>query len=88
MINYASSGNGHERIWGVFPEWPMGTDCKSVFQLSVVRIHPRSSNKKNPNLFPIEKGSDFLFSGLRMAMLPWTAWGNLMLCQTVSQQQI
>ena len=54
-----SSGNGHEKNMGVFPSGQWGQTVNLLLSASVVRIHPRPPNKKNPNLFPIGEGFGF-----------------------------
>ena len=44
---------------GVFPSGQWGQTVNLLLSASVVRIHPRPPNKKNPNLFPIGEGFGF-----------------------------
>ena len=53
------SGNGHKKNMGVFPSGQWGQTVNLLLSASVVRIHPRPPNKKNPNLFPIGEGFGF-----------------------------
>ena len=55
-----SSGEGHKKVnMGVFPSGQWGQTVNLLLSASVVRIHPRPPNKKNPNLFPIGEGFGF-----------------------------
>jgi hypothetical protein len=56
-----SSGltDAQEVNMGVFPSGQWGQTVNLLLSASVVRIHPRPPNKKNPNLFPIGEGFGF-----------------------------
>ena len=54
-----SSGNGCKKNMGVFPSGQWGQTVNLLLSASVVRIHPRPPNKRNPNLFPIGEGFGF-----------------------------
>ncbi len=66
LTNRAFGGNIYRqstRLWktnmGVFPSGQWGQTVNLLLSASVVRIHPRPPNKKNPNLFPIGEGFGF-----------------------------
>lgn len=44
---------------GVFPSGQWGQTVNLLLNASVVRIHPRPPNQKNPNLFPVGEGFGF-----------------------------
>ena len=66
LTNCAFGGNIYRqstRLWktnmGVFPSGQWGQTVNLLLSASVVRIHPRPPNKKNPNLFLIGDGFGF-----------------------------
>ena len=58
-INESSGTGGKQMNPGVFPSGQWGQTVNLLLSASVVRIHPRPPNKKNPNLFPIGEGFGF-----------------------------
>ena len=56
---YRQSARRAQKNMGVFPSGQWGQTVNLLLSASVVRIHPRPPNKKNPNLFPIGEGFGF-----------------------------
>ena len=57
--NQALKRRVHKQNMGAFPSGQWGQTVNLLLNASVVRIHPRPPNKKNPNLFPIGEGFGF-----------------------------